>query len=487
MTLTTELNRGDAIQGVDLPTDHDESIREEEHHSRPYQRWILFAFSMACTSLVSGVIYGWPALRRQLQDDGSTLTEEQLGAIYTVAAWSAQGGRIFPGLARDRFGTRTVVCASLCCSLIGAVGIALADASNALALGVSLFVMSLSAGVMLVQSVGALFPKISNAIITSISGGFHVSGLVFLVLTSLPSTRRASFLGYAVVVSGMLVLAWILLPVTPTFSHSAAQQQQEPKDPKDAGFLEDRSGFTEEESESESDIEEGRKKLARNVIPTKAQQVFSAEYLMLLVWFSFCFLPCNYYVGTLGFQLEQIGDEDGYYANLFTFIYAAASIAAPAGGYMSDKLGFGITQGLATIMLSFSFTIFGAAEYLPLPAQISSFVLYSVGRMLVSGMFYSNIGRRFGYTNFGTLSGMGLLVAATFSLLQYPLIAVASAGSASIVNFTAGAVLLLTMTPYCAWLAATERRDEFAVSLLRRKEKVQKTEILPEEEIIFDC
>jgi len=68
----------------------------------------------------------------------------------------------------------------------------------------------------------------------------------------------------------------------------------------------------------------------------------------------------------------------------------------------------------------------------------------------------SNIGRRFGYTNYGTLSGSGLLISAIFSLFQYILIAAASDGAAKAVNWGCGAVLLC-LTPYCAWLAVTER------------------------------
>lgn len=490
MTSTQQKNAEDfdRCDSTTIPTCAGESTREQEMQSRTSRRWVLVVFCIVCTSLASGVIYGWPALRRQLRDNGSTITEDKFGAIYTMAAWSAQGGRVFSGLARDYFGTHISVCVCLCCALVGAVGIAVADASDAPVLGASLFVMSFSSGVILVQSVGELFPANSSAIITSITGAFYLSGLVFLVLGSLPVTRRAAFLGYAAVVAVIVVLAWILLPNSATFIQPADPRPRKSENED----VSDHSGLTidESESESEGNLCEESRKLKRSRVQTKIEQVFSAEYLLLLLWFSLCYLPGNFYIGAIGYHLEQLGDEDGYYIYLFTFIYAGSSLVAPAGGYMSDRFGLGVTQGLATAIVSSSFIVIGASEYLPLQAQAVSFLLYGVGYMLVSGMFYSNIGRRFGYTNFGTLGGLGLLVAATFSLLQYPLLGLASNGAFSTINFSAAAVLLLTMMPYCAWLAAVERRRDSAVSLLTRKEKIQEEpEILeePEIEIIIEC
>jgi hypothetical protein len=54
-------------------------------------RWVLFSFSFLRVSFVAGLVYGWPALRQELLDDGSALTEKQLGAAFTVGAWSMQG------------------------------------------------------------------------------------------------------------------------------------------------------------------------------------------------------------------------------------------------------------------------------------------------------------------------------------------------------------------------------------------------------------
>ena len=55
-------------------------------------------------------------------------------------------------------------------------------------------------------------------------------------------------------------------------------------------------------------------------------------------------------------------------------------------------------------------------------------VLYAVGRLIVFAMFFSSIGKMFGYKYYGLLVGWGMFVSAVFSTLQYPLIAIALGG-----------------------------------------------------------
>ena len=55
--------------------------------------------------------------------------------------------------------------------------------------------------------------------------------------------------------------------------------------------------------------------------------------------------------------------------------------------------------------------------------------------------FFTNLGKRFGFINYGTLAGLGLIVSAILSLLpRYPLISLATTGNASLVNFVSGSV-----------------------------------------------
>jgi MFS family permease len=194
---------------------------------------------------------------------------------------------------------------------------------------------------------------------------------------------------------------------------------------------------------------------AGNRPPTAIKQIKTLEYIMLCTWFSFCLVPLQYYVGSIGFfQLEAKGD-DGFYTDLFSITYAGATVVAPLGGYLADRYGLGITQGLATYLTATSLFIL-ASDRISLNGQILGLVAYGMGRMFIFGMYFSNNGKRFGYTNYGTLVGLGLLISAIVSLIQYPLIALAAEGKAAAVNIACGATLL-SLFPYFVWL---HRRDK---------------------------
>ena len=175
-------------------------------------RRCLFAFAILCTTLMSGLVYGWPALRRHLLTvESSALNEKQLGAIFTIGAWSSQGGRFFAGLARDRYGTRMT---AFCFGISAALGVlGLAFAKDVTMLAVSLFLVGLGSGVQLcLQPVARLFPQNSANVLFILTGAFLTSGLMFLVLTSASNSRKASFLGYATVLFGLGIVILVVLP-----------------------------------------------------------------------------------------------------------------------------------------------------------------------------------------------------------------------------------------------------------------------------------
>ena len=161
----------------------------------------------------------------------------------------------------------------------------------------------------------------------------------------------------------------------------------------------------------------------------------------------------QYYVGSIGFQLED-KDDDGFFTALFSVLYASAALLAPFGGYLADMLGLAVTQALATLLVASS--MFILASPASLSVQSVGLATYSVGRMLTFGMYFTNVGKRFGYSNYGLLAGLGLLLTAIISLAQFPLIALAANGKARQVNIACGAALLAA-SPYFIWLRWKER------------------------------
>lgn len=128
-------------------------------------------------------------------------------------------------------------------------------------------------------------------------------------------------------------------------------------------------------------------------------------------------------------------------------------------GKIADLTGVGVTQLIATLLIVSSLCILSSSEEW-WSLQVVGMVCYGIGRMTVFGMYFTNIGKRFGYTHYGTLVGLGLLISALASLLQYPLIYFAVEGNESIVNLISAFVIIFVGAPYCIWLALRERREK---------------------------
>ena len=415
---------------------------------------LLYLYCFLTTSLVGGTIYGYPALRRQLIHLGSTIPEKKLGAAYTAGAWSVQGGRLVFGILRDRFGTRLIAQVSFSCVICGAFGIAFQSVSNEIALGVNLFLLGLGSGAQLcVQPVAQLFPKNSALFMSGLSGAFQVSGVVYAVLVGIAkktSEEGELTVAYGGVFAGavglMLALAFWTLPKSASFIHEkdlkAAESAENVVDPIDGTFTVHLSG---------------------------KEQMWTKEYVGLVLWFTVLVTPFQYYVGSIGWHLERLGDDDGTMTNAFAMVYGLAAFLAPVGGMVADTFGLGVTMAFASIAVGSSFFVLelGGAS-IELEVHSVGLVLYAVGRLIVFAMFFSSIGKMFGYKYYGLLVGWGMFVSAVFSTLQYPLIAIALDGDYAISNYACG-VGCLSAVSYCAAMYRWEKEGSTAFDRLKHK------------------
>ena len=205
--------------------------------------------------------------------------------------------------------------------------------------------------------------------------------------------------------------------------------------------------------------------------PSRREQMTSVEYIALLLWFSVIVTPSQYYVLSIGYQLEQKGDDDGAYTRLFTLLYGGSSVLAPLGGAVADTFGVGFGQCVATVLTAVSFVIllFPALDF----TQTLGMAFYSVGRLFIFALYFSNIGRRFGFANYGTLAGTGMLTSAALSMLQYPLFTAAIDGWRDEVNAGCAAAVGACV-PYTVWLSVRETRE--ARKARRRKEQQEEEE-----------
>jgi threonine/homoserine efflux transporter RhtA len=161
---------------------------------------------------------------------------------------------------------------------------------------------------------------------------------------------------------------------------------------------------------------------------------------------------------SIGYQLEQRGD-DGTYTSAFVVIYASVAIFAFLGGMLADRCGVGMVQGCATALSGISFTILllGALE-----VQVLGMVAYSFGRLLTYAMYFSNIGRRFGYQHYGLLAGFGLLVSAIVaSVIQTLLFSLCVSSNEGMVRANLISISILSSAiPYTCWIIAREWREK---------------------------
>jgi len=424
------------------------------------RRSLLLTFSFITAALSPGLVYGWPALRRSLIiNEQSALTESQLGLIFTVGSWSTQGGRFFAGLARDWIsGTRVTACVCLLATLGGVVGIALCGENNAIGLSISMFCMGIGSGATLcIQPVAGLFPlELQSSILATIGGLDQSSGVIFLLLIAISTNRRESFGPFAIVLGLLLLVAYRMLPKEHFVKLEAVTKENDIEDEsssenKNAEDYTNSSGMSTEDNISNY--------VAPMDMPNVVDQIKSSEYSLLLLWLSIQFIPLQYYVATIGFQLERKGDDDGTYTNVFTLMFAASAIVSPLIGKFIDTTGLGIAQGVSTILSSVSLVFLGLRS-VPLGAHVFGMFCYSVARTMTFATFSTNLGKRFGFTNYGTLAGLGLIVSGCASLLQYPLVSLAATGDANLVNFVSGSMAAGLGLPYCFWLWRREKAEQ---------------------------
>jgi MFS family permease len=417
------------------------------------RRWALFALAFFSSSLVAGTVYGWPPLRRSLigaharSGASDALGEKRLAVHFTAGSWSVQGGRFIAGMSRDHFGTRFTCCACLAFVAAGAAAMAAAKPTDDAMLTFGMFAMGIGSGVQLcVQPVAALFPECASTVMSALSGAFQVSGLVFLALTA-GDEREIGFYVFSAVAAALFALCYVMLPRGQSFLEVV---------PEDASTTSGRR------AEAKSARAEG---LANG--HSREEQLRSAEYLGLVAWFTVVVCPLQFYISAIGYELETKGDTTGEYSSIFSAAYGAVAVFAAVGGRIADKIGQGACQGLATASVAISFAILCLPKSAGLGVQVFGMTAYSFGRLFVFAMYFSNVGRRFGFEHYGTLCGIGLLISAIWSLIQYPLLSWAVEKGSNGANALCCAMCCVTL-PYAAWLARREAVER-AERRLRRE------------------
>lgn len=411
--------------------------------------------------LCETAVYGWPALRRDLLDEGG-LTENELGAVFTCGAWSVQGGRFLVGIARDKYGTKITVCVCLSLVLCGSVLVASSASDNLAGMCFGMLFLGMGSGAQLcVQPVAGLFPEATSTAMASLSGAFQLSGLVFLacsVVAGAGAGRFGAYMGHAGVVAVLFVFSIKALPSGVSFDEEKEDAKRDAETERDSRDEKKKKKDEDEAVDATVDATRALTPTPRHFGASRGALLTCDEFLCLVLWFSVMVTPSQYYVLSVGYQLERKGDANGAYSRAFTLLYGFSAPLAPLAGVCADYLGVAFAQFMATSLSLVGYAILFVDE--PLSFQYVGMASYSVGRMFLFATFFANVGRRFGYAHYGAAVGVGMLASAVLSMLQYPMFQAALESKTNLDAMNVVCVVCAAAClPYCAWLGARERNE----------------------------
>ena len=370
---------------------------------------LLIALAALETLLMSGVIFGWPAVEAMMLQEGQY--SELCGAVgnavcparnlkFTsifIAASSAFALVFWPsGYVLDRFGPRVSNVLGCALLLLGTLLFAFSDSKSSFdaflpgylimgAAGPSVFLSFLS--------LSNLFPSRKATVISLFNVMLDASALIFVLLQlvspalfnspSLSSSPiRVLFLAYAAVPVVSLLAAYWLLP-----------RLSYPSPPGHEGFAE--GGGDQAANPFGPELARGR----------FAQQVRSKAFVFALLFTAFQLLRVNFYIGTVSSQLAFLSPSSAEaWTTAFTLVLPIGGVLSiPIVGWFMDRCS--LTTAMTA--LSVAATAFGVFNAVPvLGVQAVTFVLMAFFRAFLFGGMSSYVAIVFGFANFGQLWGL---------------------------------------------------------------------------------
>eukprot|EP00160_Parvularia_atlantis_P002554 Unigene12121_Nuclearia_a/m.36853 Unigene12121_Nuclearia_a/g.36853 ORF Unigene12121_Nuclearia_a/g.36853 Unigene12121_Nuclearia_a/m.36853 type:complete len:416 (-) Unigene12121_Nuclearia_a:347-1594(-) len=389
---------------------------------RPSRRVTVARLAVLAVFLLgtTGVIYGYPALKPVMVDEGvygrlcanmsasdanaqtpCTAQSLRLDLMFTVGAMAPTVG-IANGFLVDRLGARLMV-------LAGAIGLALSAVLFAFSddAGLDAFIPSYAGlgifGQVIMQSsmtLSSLMPERSGLILSFYNTAFDASAVVFVVLDAVyrgsgAPSLRALFVGYAAVPALLALCVYVIVPSSEEFAQATRERTS---------------------SSMTLRLRKGDDQLAMEQGPARPQLTYKEVYLANalmeaplkdqlrspLLWLAvYCVsvyqMRLNFYMSTIDNQLRQLTDTATAEAMTSAFAIilpvAGVAIAAPVGWLLDS-------QRISTVQLIVfgSGVMFGVTMLVPNTAlQYVSFLVVSAFRPMMYASFADFIGRIFGW------------------------------------------------------------------------------------------
>mmetsp|Transcript_23947 Transcript_23947/g.80444 ORF Transcript_23947/g.80444 Transcript_23947/m.80444 type:complete len:459 (-) Transcript_23947:57-1433(-) len=385
---------------------------------RTLPSWSLFTYAFVCVSLVSGAVFGWPAMRSLLRREGTladrcaggqtecTQRELGFGLIFTIGSWANQAGRLPVGAILDRYGPRVTLMGSALAFALGSAIFGALSSLESLCAAYALIGMG-GAGVQLsVQNVSALFGSRRNTAMSSLSGAFQFGSVVYLlfeVANEQAGASRLSLLSAHAAVAFLIAVVALLIWPTRPFAPPKPREAEPPG---------------EDAPKAPAPTPPSAPSASVSVTPpTLWSQLSSSEYLLMLAFFTGNALHAQFTAGTVGQQLELKGDDDGTMTRVYAAVFSTSAASTPFFGAAVDRYG---TVRVVTVVNTL-LVVANAVLMVPnLAVQPIAFLCYGIGRVCLWASFFSFVGAQFGFAHYGVLAGGGLAFAACVSLLQYP-------------------------------------------------------------------
>jgi len=351
--------------------------------------------------LFSGAIYGWPNLKAILKETDTYKNDPdatiRLGLIWTVGSWIANGGRFFAGVFLDSYGPRLTAFGAMSLAATACFIYAFADNHGAFMFA-TLCLGATSASQLSVQSFSSLFLGYEGLYMCTLSWAFQASSFLMLLAKVLIQndifSRQQCFSIFGSLALSLGLAALYLLPSN-TFK-SASQ-------PKKSG---------------EKVSEERAIALKAAGEESVWAQAMTVEYCGLCAFFGAMMLPLQFYMMTVGDQSTERLDED--MTTQFQLTYVASSCFAFISGSLIDRFGFSPVLILTISFQIIAYVLLMTDVYF---LHIMSYSIYCMSRVTCFGLYFTSIGKKFGFTHFGKLVGFGIIFAACFSSLQFALLA----------------------------------------------------------------
>jgi len=135
-------------------------------------------------------------------------------------------------------------------------------------------------------------------------------------------------------------------------------------------------------------------------------------------------LRCNYFIETVDdFLRLELGDDDGYYADIFSFVLPCGIVFVPF--IESTVRTWGVYNTLH--FTNAIGVLFGCLVFVPsLKVQVLNFFVFACFRAYLYATLNTMIAVSFGIDSMGRIIGFTFTTAAVVSLLQYPAAIVAA-------------------------------------------------------------